>query len=92
MYGEGSWDYHTIPIHTVKQNFVPDSADYPYRANPYDEGDFLAKYSEANCPNQELWGKQNLASDDAIRIKDSQQVKNFLSELSAAVGKKVPYG
>jgi hypothetical protein len=35
-----------IPIHTEKQTFVPASSSYKYRANPYDEGDFLVKYEE----------------------------------------------
>jgi len=78
VYGGINTDFHMIPIHTEKQTFVPQSSSYRYRANPYDEGDYLVKYESENCPNQKFWGKENLASDHAMRIKNSKEVKAFL--------------
>lgn len=57
VFGGKHTDFHAIPIHTVKPSKVPESASYQYSSNPYDEGDFLAKYEDENCPNQAFWSK-----------------------------------
>ena len=91
VYGDKNTDFHLIPIHMEKSIKVPNSSSYPYRANPYDQGEFLSKYEKENCPNQKFWSKQNMASDQARQIKKSDQVINFLAELSAEVGEDVRY-
>lgn len=90
IYGGANADFHAIPIHEDKPASFS-SEDYIYSANPYDEGDFLIKYSEANCPNQKFWAKENMAGKEAMKIKSSKEVTSFLEKLSNAVGAKVKY-
>ena len=49
------------------------------------------KYEPLNCPNQEFWGKENLASEEARRVKNNEKIKAFLRELSSEVGESVKY-
>lgn len=57
VYGDILSNFHPVPIHTEKETVIPESSSYKYRANPYDEGDFLVKFDFLNCPNQNFWSK-----------------------------------
>lgn len=74
IYGGANTDFHAIPIHEDRPATFSSDSDYEYSANPYDEGDFLVKFAEANCPNQKFWGKENMASGMAMKIKGDFRV------------------
>ena len=91
VFGTSNTDFHTVPIHTEKELEVASTERYKYRANPYDEGEFLIKFEFNNCPNQNFWSKENMATSDAMTIKNSQKVTSFLNALSSVVGTQVRY-
>lgn len=48
--------YQPIPIHTGLGGEGISSS------NPYDEGDFLLKFDQVNCPQQQVWVAENYKS------------------------------
>lgn len=51
----------------------------------------LLKFEPANCPNQLFWGKENMASEEALQIKHNPQVVTALKKLSEAAMQEVKF-
>jgi hypothetical protein len=54
---------------------------------PFESGDFLARWSKSNCPNQKEWQVSNFDNPQIKKILSDLRYTNALAELSKALGK-----